>query len=178
GRAGRLRRGVAAPAGGARARGRGGGAAMTVRFRGFEEEPVKHVLDLSLVRRLWPFVRPYRASFLLTLLVLVVHFVVEIAGTELLRLVFDGPVADALAGRPVDPARVTLLGVLYGVYVFGFAGLGYVYTVLSAQNGQHVIRDVRTRLFAHLLALSPRFFEKNSVGRLVTRVTSDVENLN
>ena len=151
---------------------------MTIRFRGFEEEPVKHTLDFSLVRRLWPFLRPYRASFAFTLVILLAHFAVEVFGTQLLRLVFDGPVTDAVLGRAVESRRVVELGILYGVYVFAFAGLGYAFAQLSARNGQNVIKDVREALFAHLMRLSPRFFERNSVGKLVTRVTSDVENLN
>jgi hypothetical protein len=83
---------------------------MTVRFRGFEEEPLKKALDLSLLRRLWPFVRTYRASFALTIFVLLLHFAVEIAGTELLRLVFDGPVTDAVLGRPVEPGTIGCSG--------------------------------------------------------------------
>jgi ABC-type multidrug transport system fused ATPase/permease subunit len=62
--------------------------------------------------------------------------------------------------------------------VITFAALGYAFSMLSARNGQRVIRDVRDRLFSHLMSRSPRFFEKNAVGKLVTRVTSDVENLN
>lgn len=151
---------------------------MTIRFRGFEEEPVKHTLDTSLVKRLWPFLRPYRASFALTLGILLVHFAVELGGTELLRIVFDGPVTDAVHGKPVASGTIVGLGIAYGVYVIAFAGLGYAFAQLSARNGQHVIRDVRQALFAHLMSLSPRFFERNPVGKLVTRVTSDVENLN
>jgi ABC-type multidrug transport system fused ATPase/permease subunit len=58
------------------------------------------------------------------------------------------------------------------------AALGYAYAMLTTRTGQAVIRDVRAALFAHLLVLDPGFFERNPAGKLVTRVTSDVENLN
>jgi ABC-type multidrug transport system fused ATPase/permease subunit len=61
---------------------------------------------------------------------------------------------------------------------FGGALLGYVYGLLTAWNGQRVIRDVRRVLFDHLLRTSLSFHEKNTAGKLTTRVSSDVENLN
>ena len=149
-----------------------------VRFAGWQEEPLQKTLDWALVSRLWPFLRPYARSLVLTLLLLGALFVVELAGTFLLRFTFDGPIADAIAGRTVPPGEIWLIGGGYGVYVLLFAGLGYAYAIATAWTGQRVIRDVRTALFAHLMRLSPRFFDKNPAGKLVTRVTSDVENLN
>jgi ABC-type multidrug transport system fused ATPase/permease subunit len=55
---------------------------------------------------------------------------------------------------------------------------GYLYGQLTAWNGQRVIRDVRRRLFDHVLHLGASFHERNPAGKLTTRVTSDVENLN
>ena len=62
--------------------------------------------------------------------------------------------------------------------LFRSVALGYAFAMLTTRNGQRVVRDVRVQLFAHILRLGPRFFERNPAGKLVTRVTSDIENLN
>jgi ATP-binding cassette subfamily B protein len=148
-----------------------------VQFRGYEEEALPAALDFAHLRRLWPFVRPYRRAFAGCLLLLGVTFALEVLGPFLLRLLIDGPLARAADGATPDATLIYLLGLGYlGISVTG-ALCNYGYTVLTAKNGQLVIRDVRTRLFAHLMRLSPRFFDRNPAGKLVTRVTSDVENL-
>ncbi|MCC6673161.1 MAG: ABC transporter ATP-binding protein [Planctomycetes bacterium] len=149
-----------------------------VEFRGYQEEALGTALDLTHLRRLWPFVRPYRAGFLVAIGILAVSFAVELAGPYVLRLTLDGPVADAVAGRSVDRATIWWLGAAYLAVTLLGAGLGYAYALVTTWCGQRVIRDVRSRLFEHVLGLGPRFFETNPAGKLVTRVTSDVENLN
>ncbi len=148
------------------------------RFRGMDEETVNQTLDFSYLRLLWPFVRPYRRAFLACVIMLVLSFLVELAGPYLIRLIIDGPAGDALTEGSEDYSRVWWLGL--GLFGSTFAGifLGYHYTMLTAKNGQRVIRDLRLRLFDHLLRLGPSFYDKNPSGRLVTRITSDVENLN
>ena len=134
--------------------------------------------QLSFLRRLWPFVRPYRRGFAACLAILIVSFVLEMLGPWLMRLAIDGPMRD------VDGAQDQRLWSLFW-YGLGFLGataggavLGYVYGLLTAWNGQRVIRDVRRVLFGHLLATGLSFHERNTAGKLTTRVTSDVENLN
>ncbi|MEO6593538.1 MAG: ABC transporter ATP-binding protein [Planctomycetota bacterium] len=134
--------------------------------------------QLGFVRRLWPFVRPYRRGFLACLLILLISFAIEMTGPWLLRHAIDGPM------RGGDEPQGDRLRVL-AWYGAGFlattatgAVLGYVYGLLTAWNGQRVIRDVRRHLFDHLLGTSLAFHEKNPAGKLTTRISSDVENLN
>jgi len=129
------------------------------------------------LRRLWPFVRPYRRGFLGCLLILLVSFTLELLGPKLLQLAIDGPMQ---GDGPADERLRELLwyGLGFLATVLGGALLGYVYGLLTAWNGQRVIRDVRRHLFAHLLATAPSFHDRNPAGKLTTRVTSDVENLN
>lgn len=134
--------------------------------------------QLAFLTKLWPFVRPYRRGFALCLGILVLSFGLELLGPWLMRLAIDGPMRDA--SEDVD----TRLSMLWW-YGFGFlavtgggALLGYVYGLVTAWNGQRVIRDVRRELFSHLLSTELAFHERNTAGKLTTRVTSDVENLN
>jgi ABC-type multidrug transport system fused ATPase/permease subunit len=142
------------------------------------DESVDHPPDLRLLRQLWPFARPYRRAFAGCLLVLAVSFGVELAGPWILRSAIDGP----LSARDLPRAdRVAALGwhaAGFGALLLLGTWLGWVYGRLTAWNGQRVVRDVRSRLFAHVLAAGPSFHERNPAGKLTTRVTSDVENLN
>ena len=148
------------------------------RFRGFEEEPENRQLDLALLKRLWPFMRPYRVAFALCLLSLLVSFGLEAVRPFLLREVIDGPIKTARGGDAIDLSTVYWLGGFFLGSTLLSIGIGYAYAMATAWNGQRVVRDVRNRLFHHTLALSPRYFDKNPAGKLVTRMTSDVENLN
>jgi ATP-binding cassette subfamily B protein len=149
-----------------------------VELRGYQEDALGRALDVVHVRRLWPFVRPYRRGLALALLILAASLVVEVAGPYVLRLAIDGPLAAAARGEQVDAAPLYWLTAAYAAVMLAGAGLGYAYAMVTTKNGQRVIRDVRVRLFGHMLAQGPRFFETNPAGKLVTRVTSDVENLN
>ena len=149
-----------------------------VQFQGYQEEQAKGAFDASLVRRLWAFVRPYRAAFAANLGILLVAFAIELLKPWLVQQTLDGPVAHAVHGQPVDTTVIWKLGAAYLAATLASAALGYGYALLTTWNGQRVIRDVRTHLFAHTLALGARFFDRNAAGKLVTRVTSDVENLN
>ncbi len=133
--------------------------------------------QLGFVRALWPFVRPYRRGFAACLSILFVSFLLEMAGPWLLRHAIDGP----MRGSDAQDDRMAALA----WYALGFLGttaggalLGYAYGLLTAWNGQRVIRDVRRHLFDHLLSAGLAFHEKNPAGKLTTRITSDVENLN
>src|SRR5690606_2240126 len=116
--------------------------------------------------------------FAAALAILLVSFAVELVGPHLLRLAIDGPLTAATRGDDVDTTSLWALGLGYLAALLAGAGLGYVYAMTTTRTGQAVIRDVRAALFAHLLALDPGFFDRNPAGKLVTRVTSDVENLN
>ena len=130
------------------------------------------------LRQLGPFVWPYRRGFAACLALLFVSFVLELLGPWLLRHAIDGPMR---GGDGVDVDRKGTLA-WYGLGFLGTtaagATLGYAYGLLTAWNGQRVIRDVRRHLFGHLLDTSLSFHEKNPAGKLTTRITSDVENLN
>ena len=127
---------------------------------------------------LWPFVRPYRRGFAACLLILLVSFALELAGPWLLRLAIDGPMRATDTTRDERIQALLWCGVGFLVTTAVGALLGYVYGLLTAWNGQRVIRDVRRVLFEHLLGTGLAFHERNQAGKLTTRVTSDVENLN
>lgn len=149
-----------------------------VRFKGHVEDRDYHALDLTLLRRIWPFVRPYRWAFLLCLLSLFLSFGLEALRPELLKQAIDGPVAATRQGAAPDHEALWRLGAWFlGASLLTMA-LGYAFTWTTTLNAQRVIRDLRSKVFRHLQSLSPRYFDGQPAGKLVTRVTTDIENLN
>lgn len=135
-------------------------------------------IQLGFLRRLWPFVRPYRRGFYACLLILACSFALELAGPWLLRHAIDGPMQKSGADDGERLRALAWYGAGFLAATLGGAVLGYVYGLLTAWNGQRVIRDVRRHLFDHLLHTGLSFHEKHPAGKLTTRITSDVENLN
>lgn len=135
-------------------------------------------LQFDYLRKLWPFVRPYRRGFAACLGILAVSFLLELAGPWLLRHAIDGPMRDTAADADSRLWALARYGAGFLAVNVGGALLGYAYGLVTAWNGQRVIRDVRRFLFDHLLRTGLSFHEQQTAGKLTTRVTNDVENLN
>ncbi|MBA2459053.1 MAG: ABC transporter ATP-binding protein [Gemmatimonadales bacterium] len=137
-----------------------------------EQEPAQQGYDAALMRRLLGYLRPYRWHTAAALLLLV--------GQSGLALV--GPLLTQRALDVAIPARdLGLLGLLAGLYLgtllFEFV-VEYGGALLTTWIWQRVMYDLRMQIFEHLQRLSIPFYDRNPVGRLMTRVTSDVETLN
>jgi ATP-binding cassette subfamily B multidrug efflux pump len=128
--------------------------------------------DASLLRRLLGYLRPYRWWTLGAMLLLMSQSVLALIGPRLTQHALDVAVPHHDLG---------LLGLLTGLYlatlVVDFV-VEYGGTLLTSYIGQRVMYDLRMQLFGHLQRLSIGYFDRNPVGRLMTRVTSDVETLN
>ncbi|MGE0152274.1 MAG: ABC transporter transmembrane domain-containing protein [Reyranellaceae bacterium] len=123
--------------------------------------------DILMLRRLWPFVRPYRARVALAAVALVIAAAtVLVIGTGLRLLIDQGFAGD----RPelLDQALVGLLAV---VAVLAMASFGRFYLV--SWLGERVINDIRKAVFGHVIGLSPGFFETNRAGEIMSRLTTD-----
>lgn len=137
-----------------------------------EDEVTGKAYDTRLARRLYRFLRPYRLYVVLGTLALLVSSALQLAGPALIMVGID---------RHIVPGNLDGLGqlvliyllVIVGDFIFRFAQI-YVTNYL----GQRTMYDIRMAVFRHLQRLSLNFFDRNPVGRLVTRATSDVEVLN
>jgi ATP-binding cassette subfamily B protein len=147
-----------------------------------DDEMMGKALDTRLLKRLLSYSRPYRGLFLLVIVLLGFTFAAEVAGPYLLRKLVDGPVRHALdmpmAERGPYRTQIFQLGGLFFLLVLVSIALRYWQQVSMNEVGQRVIKDMRQQLFAHIQNLPVAFFDRNPVGRLVTRVTNDVETLN
>jgi ATP-binding cassette subfamily B protein len=129
-------------------------------------------LDRVVLARLLGYARPYRGRIAGAILLLLV-----VAGLELLFPLLTRRAIDTyITGR--DLHGLGLLSLVYlGLLVAIFA-LRYLQLVLTQATGQRITTDLRDSLFAHLQGLDQAWFEKNPVGRIMTRLTGDVEALN
>jgi len=137
-----------------------------------EEDVVGKAYDARLMRRLSVYVRPYGWLVAAALCCLMLDGLVQLVGPLMTQRVIDV----ALPTHDVPLVwRAALL--LAGSLVVAFV-CQYGETMLTSLLGQRVMRDLRRDIFGHVQRLPVVFFDRNPVGRLVTRVTSDVEALN
>jgi ATP-binding cassette, subfamily B, multidrug efflux pump len=137
-----------------------------------EEDALGKAYDGRLMRRLLRYARPYTWLVLSSLSLLAIEGVLQLVGPLLTQRVIDV----ALPARDVAAAG-RMAALLGAALAFSFFA-SYGETLLTSLLGQRVMRDLRHELFAHLQELPVAFFDRNPVGRLITRVTSDVESLN
>ena len=142
--------------------------------------------DNTILLRLARYARPHARLFYGSFFVLAVLFALDMLGPLIWRHALDGPVRSAVEARAHDSAAdVSGFVRTFWLWVAAYAGLVLVSVVFRYlevaqlnRTGQVVIADLRTRLFRHMQTLDLAFFDRRPTGALVTRVTSDVENLN
>ncbi|WP_185147021.1 ABC transporter ATP-binding protein [Pseudochryseolinea flava] len=117
------------------------------------------------------FVMPYKGRFILVVLLTFLLGVLTPTRPFLIQYTIDHDVAAGDYG-----AMVNMMWLLLGLLVINSIAQ-YVHTYVSGWLGQQVIRDIRARLYQHIISLRLRFFDKTPIGRLVTRSISDVETL-
>ncbi|HEX9083551.1 MAG TPA: ABC transporter ATP-binding protein, partial [Gemmatimonadaceae bacterium] len=137
-----------------------------------EDDILGKAYDSKLMRRLLVYTRPYRALMYGAFALLCVEGGVQVVGPLLTRRVIDVAVP-AHDMHVVGVCTAFLLIALVAEFVTAY---GQIW--LTSLLGQRVMRDLRMEIFAHLQRLSVSFFDRNPAGRLITRVTSDVETLN
>jgi ATP-binding cassette subfamily B protein len=137
-----------------------------------EEEAAGRAYDHRLMRRLLGYLRPYRARVWLAGAVVLVDALAQLAGPMLTKEAIDRGI------RRHDLVRLDQVAVLYLVVLLASFGLGYVQNQIMQRVGQHVMMDLRMAIFRQLQRLPLAFYDRNPVGRLMTRVTNDVDVLN
>jgi ATP-binding cassette, subfamily B, multidrug efflux pump len=146
------------------------GAAATADLH--READLGKAYDARLIGRLWAYIRPYRGWFWAAMLCLPLTSACSLAQPYLLKVAIDQCMAQG------DRVGLLRIGGLYGVAMlaeFGFLYLQYYLMMLVAQRS---LADLRLDLVEHLQRLPARFFDRNPVGRLVTRLTTDVDVIN
>jgi len=158
-------------------RGRGGPRAASAGVRGeapsdHDDEVLGKAYDARLMRRLLGFMRPHRVAIGWTLAAIVGLSTLQLAPPYLTKVAIDTHI---ITGELDGLGRLALL--FLGVLVLSY-GLEYAQTYILQVTGQRIIFDLRMRIQEHLQRLDVAFYDRNPVGRLMTRVTTDVDALN
>lgn len=137
-----------------------------------EEDPVAKSYDRTLLRRLLVYLRPYKAPVLASFLLIIVMAGLDLVGPYLTKVAIDGYI------RKGNAAGLSGLAALYmATLLLAFVvRFGQVY--ILQMTGQRVMMDLRREIYAHLQRLHVAYFDQNPVGRLMTRVTTDVDAVN
>jgi ATP-binding cassette subfamily B multidrug efflux pump len=152
-----------------------------------DEDPVGKVYDSKLMRRLGHYVRPYWVQATISSLAVSLKSLSDVTGPYLVKVGIDryltgtpGPATNWLTKRlPADPYHgITVLatifmGALLSAYFFEF-----IQTYMMQWVGQKIMFDLRRDIFRHMQRMHIGFFDNHAVGRLVTRLTSDVDAIN
>ena len=137
-----------------------------------EEEILGKAYDARLMRRLLRYLRPYTMYVAIALAAIISASVLQLAQPYIMKLAIDRYIATGdLQG--LNRIAVIFFGVLVGSFT-----LEYLQTWVLQMTGQRIMFDLRTEIYEHLQRLDMRFFDRNPVGRLMTRVTTDVDVLN
>ena len=145
-----------------------------------EDEILGKAYDARLMRRLLGYLRPYRGLVIIALLIILGISVTEAAPPVIAKFIVDSAIAPAVNGQiGIDEGlgRLAPLGLAYIAVLVVSSGLRYAQTMLASYVGQKAMYDLRVQLFAHLQGLSLTFFDRNPVGRLMTRITNDIDAL-
>jgi ATP-binding cassette subfamily B multidrug efflux pump len=137
-----------------------------------EDDVVGKAYDGRLMRRLLAYLTPYWRSVLVALAAIVVNAVLQLAPPYLTKLAIDEHIATG------NLQGLATIAWLYVAVLVGSFACEYVQTWLMQLTGQRIMYDLRMQIYAHLQKLDLRFYDRHPVGRLMTRVTSDVDVLN
>ncbi|HMF53392.1 MAG TPA: ABC transporter ATP-binding protein, partial [Edaphobacter sp.] len=152
-----------------------------------DDEVAGKAYDGRLMRRLLTYLRPYKLQTTLSALSIIFKAGSDVMGPYLVKVAVDTYMSDTppaklswlahhLSSRPMT--GITQIGFLYlGALLVTYL-LEFLQTYTMQWTGQKIMFDMRSQIFRHLQRMSPAFFDHNPVGKLVTRVTSDVDALN
>ena len=137
-----------------------------------EEEVLGKAYDARLMRRLLRYLRPYKAQVAVALAAIISGSVLQLAQPYLMKIAIDRYIATQ------DLQGVDRIAVAYFFILLASFALEYVQTWMLQMTGQRIMYDMRLQIYEHLQRIDLQFYDRNPVGRLMTRVTTDVDVLN
>lgn len=146
-----------------------------------EEEALGKLYDARIARRLLGYLRPHRRLIVPALLLTVAANLVRQVGPLLMKWAIDDYIKPAADGRLSLEQSLGGVGLLAAVYVLSLAvtlSVGYFQDVLLNTIGQRAMYELRQQILAKLQTIEVAFYDRTPIGRLMTRLTSDVDSLN
>ncbi|MDQ6478404.1 ABC transporter ATP-binding protein [Dyadobacter sp. LHD-138] len=136
-----------------------------------QETKSGQIFDLSTLKRLYTFVRPYEKQFYLLIGIIMINAVLAPLTPLLIKYTIDKPIAEG----NYNQLALMLVVMVVVLIVQGFVQFWNTY--MAGWLGQYIIRDIRVQLYEKIIGLRLKFFDNTPIGRLVTRTISDVETL-
>jgi len=152
-----------------------------------DDDVVGKIYDSRLMRRLLTYLSPYKMQTALSAVAILLKAASDVLGPYLTKVAVDTYMADtppeklSWLARHLSRAPMTGITEIAGLYLASLSVsfvLEFFQTYLMQWTGQKIMFDLRSQIFRHIQRMSPAFFDRNPVGKLVTRVTSDVDALN
>ncbi len=147
-----------------------------------EDFVVGKAFDRGLMSRLLRYALPHKSLIVLALLLLTFVTLASLVGPFIIQQAIDGPLSESIIGKKADTAGafeelLFLASIFLGVSLLLLL-LRFAQSLVMATIGQRVVFDLRQEIYDHLLRMPLGYYDRNPVGRLVTRITSDIEALN
>ncbi|MFO7931411.1 MAG: ABC transporter ATP-binding protein [Desulfosalsimonas sp.] len=172
----------------------------------FAEKKLGKRADIGLLKRIYPFISPYRLLMITALVLMAAVTVLELAVPYVTKVAIDnyivpeqasgdsmtpgigaavpdeqqdaaGEPGDTEENRTGDIKGLNKVALALLMIIFLNMGVNFAHVLLMEYTAQSIMHDLRLSLFSHIQRLSVRFFNTNPVGRLVTRVTNDIQNM-
>ena len=140
---------------------------------GWDYDELGKVYDATLVKRLLPFMSPYKVRAVVALIAVIVVSVAQYSQPYIMGRGVQHIIASLRSGEDVSDDIRTLGMLLVGLAIVGFAAM-YVQRRMTGYMGHGLLQHLRKLMFNHLNRLSMRFYDNEEVGRVMSRVTSDV----
>jgi len=138
----------------------------------YEKDLLEKQIDKKIAFKLFGYIKPYRFLLGLTIFLLLLTAGLEILGPYLVKIAID---------RYITPGKfegLVYVVVLYGLVILFEFIIQYFQVYFTEYMGQKIMYDMRMNIFAHINKMPMSFFDKNPTGRIMTRVTTDVQTLN
>jgi len=136
-----------------------------------EKESSGEIVDMKVLRQLYTFVKPYQKQFYFLVFLTIALAILAPTRPYLIQIAIDEHVALGDAA-----GLIRIIYILVGLMIVQTLAQ-WAHTYYSGWIGQVIIKDIRVRLYTHLLRLRLKFFDNTPIGRLVTRNVSDIETL-
>jgi ATP-binding cassette, subfamily B, multidrug efflux pump len=137
-----------------------------------EDDPLDRSYDWVLLKRLLRYLRPYRGAVAAAFALIVLMAGLDLVAPYLTKIAIDRYIARG------DASGLNGLAALYVVTLLAAFGVRFAQVYIMQMTGQRVMQDMRREIFGHLQKLHLGYFDRNPVGRLMTRVTTDVDAVN
>lgn len=151
---------------------------MEHNFGFFEEDSLGEIQDRRLWRRIFTYVRPHAKGMIAAIILALTVIATGLALPHLTQVAIDRYIMDSSISRAVRLAGLQQMATIFLVMVFvGFLA-SFLQTTVLEWTSQNIMHRLRQHLFSHLLKQDLVFFNKTPTGKLVTRLSNDIQNMN